>query len=310
MDDVLNWLLEPDNPSARYLALTGLLGRLATDPEVVATRAAIPGWGPAKAILDAQWPEGYWMHPGVGYSPRHKATVWQVIFWAQLGAPRIEPIDRACAYVIDHSRLPNGLFSADKTPRGAILCLGGNLLRAFSQLGYRDPRLDESLEALAGAAVGDGFRCRCNASPRPAHHRDGLLCAWGAVKVLGALAELPAEQRTPAMEAAIEAGVALLLNGNLTTGNHPTEPDDLWHKLSFPLGSHSDLVEVLEVLGRLGLGGDPRLASAADVVRSKRDKEGRWALEHTPANTWARFGTVGRPNKWVTLRALRVMREG
>jgi hypothetical protein len=52
------------------------------------------------------------------------------------------------------------------------------------------------------------------------------------------------------------------------------------------------------------------LAAVIETVRSKQDEMGRWALEHTPSNTWARFGTVGRPNKWVTLRALRVLNQG
>ncbi len=72
--EVLAWLLEAENPSVRYLALTDLLDRPADDPEFMAAQATIPGWGPAKAILEAQWPEGYWMRPGVGYSPKHKAT--------------------------------------------------------------------------------------------------------------------------------------------------------------------------------------------------------------------------------------------
>jgi len=303
--NLLDWLLEPDNPSARYLALTGLLDRSADDPEVQAAQAAIPGWGPAKAILNAQWPEGYWMHPGLGYSPRHKATVWQVIFLAQLGTPRIEAVDRACAYLLDHSRLPNGLFAADKTAHRAILCLSGSLLRAFSQLGYQDPRLEESLEALAQAAVGSNFRCRCQAGLRPPRHRDGLPCPWGAARTLNALAGVPAERRSPAMQAAIEAGLAFLLSEE---GPLAGQPDALESRLSFPLDHHSDLLELLEVSGRFGVGSAPRLEAAVAVVRSKRDENGRWPLEHTPANTWASFGTVGQPNKWVTLRALAILK--
>ena len=71
----MDWLLAPENPSARYLALTRLLDRAPGDGEAREAQAAIPAWGPARAILDAQWPEGYWIRPGVGYSPKYKATV-------------------------------------------------------------------------------------------------------------------------------------------------------------------------------------------------------------------------------------------
>lgn len=309
--DVVPWLLEPGNPSVRYLALTELLGQSAVDPEVVTIQSAIPGWGPARAILDARWPEGYWMRPGIGYSPRYRATIWQVIFLAAMGTPPTEAIERACAYVLDHSRLPDGRFSAYKTARGAVTCLNGNLLRAMLRLGHGDLRVQESLEAMAEMVDRDGFRCRFNAigtggGPPPVRMGDGLPCAWGAIKVLGAFSEVPEEHRSATMRAAVEAGVAFLLDRDLASGDYPTAtgPSPLWRQFGFPLGYTSDLLEALAVLQGLGRGRDSRLAPALRVVLSKRDKTGRWALEHTPGRTWGKFGKVGEANKWVTLRAL------
>jgi hypothetical protein len=277
----------------------------------MAAQAAIPGRGPAKAILDAQWPEGYWMRPGVGYSPKYKATVWQVIFLAAMGTPRTMAVDRACAYVLAHSRLPDGRFSAYKTAKGATACLNGNLLRAMQRLGCEDPRLVESLEALVEMVARDGYCCRFNSSGAPAARmRDGLPCAWGAIKALGAFAEIPPKLRGAAMEFAVEAGVALLLSGDLVGGGDATATSSspLWRKFGFPLGYTSDLLEALDVLTRLGVGRDQRISAAIEVVRSKQDNLGRWRLEYTPDNTWGSFGQVGQPNKWVTLRALRALR--
>jgi len=309
---VLDWLLEPENPSVRYLTLTYLLNRPADDPEVIEAQIATPGWGPARAILDAQWPEGYWMRPGIGYSPKHKATVWQVIFLMALGAPRTEAIERACAHVLDHSLLPGGRFSAYKMVNGAVSCLGGNLLRAMLQLGHKDPRIDKSLDVLAETVLRDEFRCRANAvGPPPARMRDGLPCAWGTIKVLGAFTEVPEAQRSPTMRAAIEAGVELLLSHDLAAGDYPTatEPSSLWHSFGFPLGYTSDLLEALLVLSRLGLGRDARLAAAVEVVKRKQVEDGRWVLEYKLDNTWGEFGTVGQPNKWITLHAHQVLRH-
>ncbi len=310
--EALPWLLESENPSARALALTELLDRPATDPEVMAARAEIPGWGLARAILDAQWPAGYWMRSGTGYSPKYKATVWQVIFLAALGAPRTEAIDRACGQVLDLSRLPDGRFSTCKTAEGAIVCLNGNLLRALFQLGCEDDRLETSVQSLAVMVARDGFRCRYNATrPFPARMADGLPCAWGAIKALGAFAQVPACRRTPAVRAAVESGVAFLLESTLASGDFPTAtaPSPIWQRFGFPLGYTSDLVEALEVLGRVGVAAHPQLAPAINIVLSKKDEQGRWALEYTPDNTWASFGGVGQPNKWVTLRALSALKR-
>jgi hypothetical protein len=229
---------------------------------------------------------------------------------AQMGAPCTPATDRACGYLLDNARLPNGLFTADKTARGAIPCLSGNLLRAMRQLGCIDPRLDQSAEALAQTVVRDEFRCWCNAKPRAARVREGLPCAWGAVKALGALAAVPEAERSPAVQSAVEDGIAFLLGGDLASGGYPAPgpPSPLWLKLGFPLAYASDVLEALEVLLRLGVGRQPGLQPAVDLVVSKQDGAGRWALENTPHNAWSSFGPVGRPNKWVTLRALRVLK--
>jgi hypothetical protein len=296
----------------RYLALTKLCELPAHEMEVTAVQSEIPDWGPAQAILDAQWPAGFWMSPGVGYSPKYRATVWQVVFLAAMGAPRTKAIDRACTYVLDHSRLPDGRFSAHKAATGAIACLNGNLLRAMLQLGYRDTRLNESLEAFADAVHHSGYRCRFNAaSPLPRRMEDGLPCAWGAIKSLGAFAEVPEQHRSPKMQVAIEKGFSLLHDGNLATGDYPaaSTPSPVWHQLGFPLGFTSDVVEALEVLGRLGAPQDPSLCETAGAVWSKRDARGRWKLEYTPGRTWGDFGKIGEANKWVTLRVLSALKS-
>lgn len=306
----LAWLLETENPSSRYLALSRLLSVPDDDPEVQAAQSAIPNYDPAKTILDAQWPEGYWIQPGVGYSPKHKATVWQVIFLAALGAPCNEDLERACAHLLDHSRLPDGRFTAGKSSQVAVACLNGNVLRAMMQLGFKDPRLDESVEALAEMVARDGFHCRYNATkPAPARMRDGLPCAWGAIKALGAFAEVPLARRSPPVQAAIEQGITLLLEGNLARGIYPTATrrSPLWQRFGFPLGFTSDLLEALEVLGALGVPPWPGVAEALAVIRGRQDSAGRWSLEYTPRNAWVGFGETGQPNKWVTFRALQVL---
>lgn len=306
----LPWLLEPENPSARYLALTGLLDHPDGEPEAETARGAIPGWGPARAILDAQWPGGYWMQPGRGYSPKHKATVWQILFLAAMGSPRTEAIDRACRYVLEHGRLPDGRFSAWKSARGAIACLNGNLLRAFSQLGYEDPRLGQSVEALAQMVLRDRFCCRFGVSPAPERMADAPPCLWGAIKALAAFAEIPLAKRSGQVQKAIEAGVRFLLEANLVEGISPagTVPNPLWLRFGFPLTYTSDLLEALDVLSRLDVSQEPQIGTALEIVQQKRHESGTWVLEHTPENTWASFGEIGQPNKWVTLRALRTLK--
>ncbi|MGE5139275.1 MAG: hypothetical protein ACM3JD_07435, partial [Rudaea sp.] len=55
---------------------------------------------------------------------------------------------------------------------------------------------------------------------------------------------------------------------------------------------------------------DPRLAQALGVIRDKQDEQGRWLLEYDyRGKIWTDFGPKKQPNKWVTLRALRVLKQ-
>jgi hypothetical protein len=97
--DPTPWLLEPDDPSVRYFTLTDLLERPQSDAEVRQAKAAIMTSEPVQGILEAQYPDGYWIKPGIGYSPKYRATVWQVIFLADLGATRTTQIEKACEHI-------------------------------------------------------------------------------------------------------------------------------------------------------------------------------------------------------------------
>jgi hypothetical protein len=297
--------------------LTEVLGRTSDDPDVTAARAAIPDVDPARAILEAQFagsgpvsgPAGYWVKPDVGYSPKYRATVWQVIFLAQLGAPPIQPIRRACEYVLDRSRRltdgrgdRDGRFVAGRGARAAVDCLNGNLLWALRRVGYgEDPRVVEAREATARAILERGYACFYNGD---------LPCAWGDVKALRAFLEVPVEARSAEVIAAIERGVELLLSAPLLEATYPTASrvSRRWFKLGFPLGYRADVLEAMLALVQAGHGDHPYVQAGVEWLLAKRDTGGRWTLEQVPGKMWASFGRIGRPNKWVTLRATELLR--
>ncbi len=306
------WLLESGNslepakvnPSVRYFTLTDLLERPPFEAEVRQAKAAIMASGPVQKILEAQYPAGYWVKPGIGYSPKYRATVWQIIFLADLGATRTVPIERACEHIFEHTQRPDGAFIANKGKEGAIICLNGNLLRSLLWFGYgNDPRVRQGLDWLAARVNGDkGFRC---------YYNGRLPCAWGVVKVLSAFAALPEGGRSPAVQEAIEQGVEFLLSYDLVQADYPSGHggvSPLWFRFGFPSTYVSNVLETLLVLSRLGHSHNPRLAKAIEFTLNKQDEKGRWPLEYSPAKTWTQFEQKGQPSKWVTLNALRMLK--
>jgi hypothetical protein len=309
--DPVAWLLEEDNPSVRYFALRDILQLPHDDPELLDGQSAIMASKPVSDILAAQYPQGHWIKPDRGYSPKYRATVWQLMFLTQLGATRTEAVDRGCRTVLEHSYLPEeGLFSATKSGTGAIICLNGNLLHALRHFGYGDHQTARTVtEALAAHIGTEGYKCRGNASDR-SKEETWLPCVWGAIKALRAFAVIPAPDRSEAVNRAVDQGVDCLLSRDLMGAEYPSataKVSPLWFRFGFPLAYHSDVLEALDVLAQLGHSTEPSLLKAIEFVLENQDDQGRWPSEHTLHKTWTRFGRKGQPSKWVTLRALRML---
>jgi hypothetical protein len=327
-DTTIDWLLEQDTPGVRYLALRDLIGYPSDDPELRAACIEAHTKGPIAAILAEMADDGYWVKPGPGYSPKYRSTVWSIITLAQLGAvaEQDERIGRACAYLLNHALTPGGQFTTSGAPSGTADCLQGNLCSALMDIGYDDPRLDQAFEWMARSITGDGvapmedryaavryyagkcgpqFACGSN---------NHLPCAWGAVKVMLAFSKLPVERHTPVITHAIQEGVSFLFSTDPALANYPSgyndKPSSNWWKFGFPVFYVTDILQTVEALVGLGYGSDSRLTHAVNVIRDKQDTQGRWALEYDySGKTWVSFGTKKQPNKWVTLRALRVLKE-
>ena len=130
--------------------------------------------------------------------------------------------------------------------------------------------------------------------------------------LLGALIAVPLEQRTPAVQRAIGVGAEFLLSRDPAVADYPytKHVSSTWLKFGFPLTYWSDVLETIAVLAELGYGNDPRLANALRFILSKQDAQGRWKLENAlSGKMWADIEKKGKPSKWVTLRALRVLKH-
>jgi hypothetical protein len=190
------------------------------------------------------------------------------------------------------------------------------MIFALIRLGYlEDPRVQTAIDWMARAIVGEGdftylksgvtgpcFSCSANlAQP----------CGWGANKALRALAAIPEDKRSPVVERAIKVGVEFLFSSNPAEANYPSTErvSSTWFKFGFPISYWSDVLETTSVLVDFGFGADPRLNHSYENILSKQDDRGRWVLENTLNRMWVEIEKKKEPSKWVTLRALRVLKR-
>jgi hypothetical protein len=324
----LSWLLEVESPGVRYLALRDILELPINDPELADAKRKAHQEGPIATILKEMNIAGFWVEPGPGYNPKYFSTVWAIISLAQLGAlvSEDERIEKACAYLLDHTLTRNGQFSTNGSPGGTVDCLQGNLCWSLLELGCNDDRIEKAFEWMARSTTGKGVapvgekqteiryyagKCGPNFS---CGANNKLPCAWGATKVMLAFSRLPREKRTTLIENAIQLGVDFFFHVDPATADYPngwsSKPSGDWWKFGFPVFYITDLLQIAEALVGLGYAKDPRLANLIKLIRDKQDEQGRWPLEFGyPGKTWGDYGAKKQPNKWITLRALRVLRS-
>jgi len=326
--DPLPWLLEENSPGVLYLTLRDIVGLAENAPELISARKAALQNGPVASILAEMNPAGYWVEPGPGYLPKYRSTIWSLILLASLGASVTEDprIQKAVDYCLDNCLAPGGQFASATAPSGTVDCLQGNLCWALSQLGSTDARLNTAFDWMARTVTGEGI-APLSEKKNPIRYFAGkcgpgfacgannkLPCAWGAAKVMLAFSRLPREKWTPVIERVVGRGVEFLLHDDPATAPWPNgwadKPSGNWWKFGFPVFYITDLLQITDALVNLGCAGDPRIENLIQIILDKQDKDGRWALEYDYAGkTWGDWGVKKQPNKWVTLRALRVLKH-
>jgi hypothetical protein len=331
--DPTDWLLEEDNPSVRYLTLVDILERPASEPDVAKARRDIMVKGVVPQILAKQEEEGYWDNPERLYVSKYKGTVWQLIILAEhLADGEDERIKKACEFLLDRSqdRISGGFSMHHSIKIGGgrhsevIPCLTGNMVWSLIRLGYlSDPRVQRGIDWITRyQRFDDGVDVAADASDTPANPPQGWpydnyeicwgrhTCHMGVVKALKALSEIPPGKRSSEVQHTINEGTEYLLKHHIHKRSHNlskiSKPG--WLRFGFPLMYGTDILEILGILTKLGCR-DERMQEAVDVVVSKQDYNGTWKLASTFNGKFqVDIEEKGRPSKWITLNALRVLK--
>jgi hypothetical protein len=301
------WLLEAD-PSIGWQAMRDPLDR--PEGAVVAERArvATEGWG--AWLLARQRPDGHW---GDDLANPEWATHWVLVLLREMGLDSAsDEARRAVGLVRDNVTWHwwgKRFFEGEVEP-----CINGRVLAAGAYFGQDDHAL---VERLLGDQMADGgWNCEQeNGSTRGSFH--------STINVLeGLLEHERAGSTTAEVTAARERGQEYLLERRLfRRASIGDLIDPRFAQLGYPQGYHYDVLRGLDYLRAAGLRPDERMTEAIDVVASKRGPDGRWLLENRhdvdgdmclPPTVVALLSEMGeaegKPSRWITLRARRVLR--
>ena len=304
--DVVDWLLEGD-PAIRWQVLRDLTDAAPADVAAERARVEHEGWG--GRLLAAEDDDGLWAGGAcfpADYDGREPGQPWTATMHTLqtlqlLGLdPASTAARRATALVAEHGHWEHAgqpYFDGEVEP-----CINGRTIEAGAYYGVD---VSPIVERILGERLADGgWNCEVeNGSVRSSFHT--------TIDVLDGLVEY--ERSTGGSAAVHDArrgGEEYLLERRLfrrkSTGD---VVDPAFLEFAFPYYWRYDVLRALDYFRGAGSAPDPRMAEAVDVVRSKRQRDGRWLLDriHPGRVHFDVEGEVGGPSRWNTLRALRVL---
>jgi hypothetical protein len=301
MSNAIDWLLEEQNPAIRYRTLTELLGAPRGETESASSYQAIWETRDVRAMLARQNEQGIWEHSEKEYGV-HTSLRYLTAF-AECGLCRDQRLDKAVAHAVGF------LVEKETTDLGHDYsgCSNALVLRALVMLGYhQDTGVANLIDRYVQTQLFDGgFICRRLLSKKP--NRKGCYKASVAALLLYAECQrhgvtLPKTDRLVdyflKRDVFYDSGdkTKLLLDG---------KPG--WRAIDnfFPVETmRIGLPLIVSALSVLKAGNHPALGRAWEYLESKKNPNGRLALEGTLTKQPCGFGKVGAENKWVTFYTL------
>jgi hypothetical protein len=294
---VEDWLLDSD-PAIRWQVMRDLTDEPAATVAAERARIAREGWG--ARLLSLQDEDGQW--GGGTYMPLYTSTSFTLMLLREMGLdPDSDEARRAVTLVRRNSRWDHAgqpFFEGEVEP-----CING---MAVAIGAYFGEDVGGIVERLVGEQMADGgWNCEQeNGSTRGSFH--------STIDVLDGLLEH--ERATGGSTAATDARLRgqeyLLERGMLRRQSTGEVIDEDWARFAYPTYYEYDVLRGLDYLRSAGVAPDVRVAEAIELVEQKRDDDGRWVRDkiHEGEVHFDMDDGVGKPSRWITLHALRVLR--
>lgn len=302
---VVEWLLDSD-PAVRWQVMQDLVGDPAGAVAAERSRVATDGWG--AQLLALQGDDGHWdggtYRPGWVDDEKPFFDAWtgthfslQMLkdFGLDPGSPEARS---AVSLVRGNVRWGDGhsYFDGESEP-----CINGVVLSVGAYFGQNTDTVTDTL--LDWQLPDGGWNCDADIGSRVSSFHTTICVIEGLLACEG-----NGHRETEVAGARAAAEEYLLQRRLFLTRTSGEVVDPRFTMISFPVRWYYDILRGLDHF-RTADRYDERLVEAVDLLASKRDEDGRWALEnrHQGATHFSIDGREGAASRWNTLRAMRVL---
>jgi len=301
MDEkIICWLLDGD-VSVQYQVNRDLLN---TELPALRKRISKEGWG--AQFLSYRNKNGHW---GRGfYQPKWISSHYTLLDLKNLGIDLDnEPIRKTIGLILRDRKGSDGGVNPGKTVKNSDVCVNGMFLNYACYFKIPVMSIESIIDFLISLQMGDGgFNCNLNqggAVHSSLHSTISVLEGLHEYTVNGYRYRLT--ELTPIVEEAKE----FILQHKLFRSDRTNQViDKRMLMLSYPSRWRYDILRALDYFQSTGDEYDERMQDALDVLVKKRRKDGTWPVQAKhPGQIHFDMELSGKPSRWNTLRALRVL---
>jgi hypothetical protein len=301
-DSVIPWLLEGD-PSIRWQVQRDLMDAPPAQWLGEQRRVAAHGWG--ARLLSYRDAGGRWT-PRL-YGKKWLSTTYSLLLLRRLGLSRHEErAAESCLLFLAEGLWPDGWINLSRTIKRSETCITGMVLGLLSWFGVEDPRRERLTGYLLNEQLPDGgWNCqRYLGATHGSFHT--------TINVLEGLrdyVEAGGARTREVLEAEARGREFFLQHGLYRSHRTGEIVNSAFTLFSFPPRWHHDILRTLDYFRSAAAGYDSRLEDPLALVRHRQNREGKWVLQNRhPGSTYFEMEKPGRPSRWNTLRALRVLK--
>lgn len=302
MDDkTIEWLLDNDI-SIQYQVFRDLLKVERPDLQ---QRISQEGWG--AQLLAARKPDGYWSERY--YQPKWISTHYTLLDLKNLN---IDPdnmlIQQTLQRVFAEAKSEDGGINPANSIAQSDVCVNGMVLNFAAYFGLGEESLKSVIDFLLKQHMPDGgFNCRSNRSG--AKHSS----MHSTLSVLEGMLEYERNHYTYRIDELRNAKAAaeefLLMHRLFLSDRTGKIIQNRFLKFPYPCRWYYDILRAMDYFQLTGLKYDPRMNEAVEIIMGKRTRDGKWKLSAAySGQVHFAMEPAGKPSRWNTLRALRVLR--
>lgn len=293
-----NWLLQGD-VVIQYQTHRDLMESDLTILNELKTRIQFEGWGKQFLNSGRQLYQPKWINTHYFLFDLKNICI----------SPDIKEIKETLSAIFRYEKGMDGGINPSTSFKQSDVCINGMVLNYATYFGVKEHNLHSIVDFILLQHMNDGgFNCRLN---RKGAVHSSLHSTISVIEGIFEYSKNGYKYRLSELQEVEMKSREFILQHRLFKSDKTGEIiDNKMLMLSYPMRWRYDVLRALDYFCRADIPYDPRMEEAIDVIKKQQGADGTWPMQiRYTGDVLFEMEEVGKPSRWNTLRALRILKH-